>query len=576
VTFRSADLHFEDFTASTPATLGPYRVLHPIGSGVLGPVFRGIDRDADRLLALKVFRLDLAPDALARFAHGLRQLAARGRPDAALVMPLDAGHDHGWPFVALPLVAGESLDARLRHRSAMPLGEVVRLLDPLVRALDRATDQGLIHGALHPRDIIVRAEPFEVHLTGVGIAPLLEPLGVRPPMRRPYAPPERVAGQAISSRTDVYSVAVIAHELLTGQHFAAASDDWLLADVPAGRRPALREVFARALAEDPERRYATTSAFLAALAGNAEAAAARPATTRAAVAPASTVVVSPPAESTVHPNPAPPAPQARPSASGASGARSGASPSRDVLLRLQAESSVPPQAKSARPARLWAAALSIVIVGLAVGVVVGGAIGQHWFFGEVLPIGPAALVSGTDVTMGGAGVSAPPAAADPSSSTVPAPAVERIAAPAIGLLVRSSPPGALVTIDGRLYGETPVAVRDLPAGEYQVRVARPGYAPRTERVRLTGTRPQTLAVALQKGLDLTRPYGVLDVDSRPRGARVTVDGRYLGQTPLRWPEAVPGLRTVEVALPGYATVTSRVTVTPGEPAKLTLTLNERR
>ncbi|MBP8273879.1 MAG: hypothetical protein KAY59_05575, partial [Acidobacteria bacterium] len=62
----------ESNTFTPPPAFGPYRVLHQIGSGVLGPVFRTYDPQADRLVAVKAFRLDLLPEDVARLADGLR------------------------------------------------------------------------------------------------------------------------------------------------------------------------------------------------------------------------------------------------------------------------------------------------------------------------------------------------------------------------------------------------------------------------------------------------------------------------------------------------------------------------
>jgi type II secretory pathway component PulL len=69
--------------------------------------------------------------------------------------------------------------------------------------------------------------------------------------------------------------------------------------------------------------------------------------------------------------------------------------------------------------------------------------------------------------------------------------------------------------------------------------------------------------------------GSLTVDSRPKGARVTIDGRVLGATPLSAPGLAPGVHAVRLELSGYKTVTTSVTVKAGEAAKLALTLERR-
>ena len=164
------------------------------------------------------------------------------------------------------------------------------------------------------------------------------------------------------------------------------------------------------------------------------------------------------------------------------------------------------------------------------------------------------------------------------SAAAPAPRAPETAARVMAvtgqLVVRSQPAGAIVRIDGALHGETPVTVRDLPLGTHVVQVARPGHEPRVERVTLTSEAPvQRMNVELVRGLDLGVPVrGAINVDSRPRGARVLIDGRYVGLTPLRWPDATPGAHRVVIDLSGYTRTTIPVTVRAGEPARVAATL----
>src|SRR5580698_2724256 len=92
VCYSFHSLPFDESAAFTPpAAFGPYRVLHQIGSGVLGPVFRTYDPQQDRLVAIKVFRLDLLPEQVARLADALRKLPTTLPVHQAIVAPIDAG-----------------------------------------------------------------------------------------------------------------------------------------------------------------------------------------------------------------------------------------------------------------------------------------------------------------------------------------------------------------------------------------------------------------------------------------------------------------------------------------------------
>jgi hypothetical protein len=171
-------------------------------------------------------------------------------------------------------------------------------------------------------------------------------------------------------------------------------------------------------------------------------------------------------------------------------------------------------------------------------------------------------------------------AVTPASPPEQAQADEPKPAPAQGrLVVRSQPSGALVTIDGRHVGETPFVARGLAPGTYAVRVAHPGHVPRTERVSIGAAAPvRTLEVTLTPGLEsapsaaTTATRGAIDVDSRPRGARVIVDGRFVGLAPLRLADVGPGEHQVTLELGGYRSATGRVRVDAGRIAALTTTL----
>jgi hypothetical protein len=139
--------------------------------------------------------------------------------------------------------------------------------------------------------------------------------------------------------------------------------------------------------------------------------------------------------------------------------------------------------------------------------------------------------------------------------------------------VRSVPAGALVTLDGRHAGETPMTLTDLPYGTHTLVVARPGYVPRTERVTLSAGQPaRQLTLDLVPGVDAGRAQlGSVYVDSRPRGARVSIDGRLVGATPIGVPELAIGSHSIRLDLEGFVSQTSTVTVRSGEQARVTVT-----
>src|SRR5262249_32740360 len=104
-------------------------------------------------------------------------------------------------------------------------------------------------------------------LTGVGIARALAQVGVAPPVRRPYSAPERMSGGSWDRRADVFSLAALIHELLWGRRIAGTGSHAAdaLTEIEGGRLDALRDVFARALADDPGDRFGTALEFAEAL-----------------------------------------------------------------------------------------------------------------------------------------------------------------------------------------------------------------------------------------------------------------------------------------------------------------------
>lgn len=646
----------ESASSSAPIAFGTYRVLHQTGSGALGPVFRAFDPRQDRLVAVKAFKLDLLPEHVARFADALRRLVDRSDCHPALVPVCDAGIEGTTPFVVMPCQSGETLDVVMRRLPPLSLDEALKYLTPVAEAIDAAVSAGVDHGALHPRDIFISASG-SVHVTGFGIARALASVNAAADtIRRPYAAPERSG--VWDARADLYSLGVIAHELLTRCRPAGVGeqDGVFSASITPQHRVRLRKVLAGALAETPGQRYATGADFIDALtaigvrdivapgarsfvsapvdgmprqaaldlpsvdpatelaAGDGYTGPARvenrvanedvPADVAYALAP---IAVPDPFElhaASTSPISEAAAPEISESDAGATvaGVPAVASPPvaepsfADVLATVPLQR-VPLTLVNAagrrhlsRTSRHGQTSPRLLVAAFAIAAVVVGALAAY-FAGAYQPTrrvsmmaaAPAPREDAPDAAVGQAPPSAgleslpaviPSAETDAQTNAARRDStrdVRRVSALAAGrLVIRSEPSGALVTVDGRSWGATPITVRDLSLGTHAVRVARPGHVPRVERVTLRATAPtQTLTLALAPGLDaLTPALGAIDIDSRPRAARVIVDGRFLGQAPLRIPQLRPGVYAVTLELDGYTSWTSRVTVEAGKSAAL--------
>ena len=240
-------------------------MLHQIGAGVLGPVFRAYQPDPGRLVAVKQFRLDITPGTAQRFVAALDLLIAADLTHLGIAAPLAAGLTDTLPYLAQDFVAAESFDVVIRDYGPAPVTEALRIATQLGGALDFAAAVNVFHGALHPRDVLVSTD--DTRVTGLGIVQALEQIGFAPPVRRPYTAPERVAGDAWDRRADGFSLAALVYEMLFGRRIAgvgsAAAD--AITPIEGADMDGLRALFARALAEDPASRFETALAFAEAL-----------------------------------------------------------------------------------------------------------------------------------------------------------------------------------------------------------------------------------------------------------------------------------------------------------------------
>ncbi len=155
----------------------------------------------------------------------------------------------------------------------------------------------------------------------------------------------------------------------------------------------------------------------------------------------------------------------------------------------------------------------------------------------------------------------------PASTTPPPPPVPLASGV---LLVETTPPGAVVTINGQSRGLAPVEMPGLAAGDYEVKVELKGYEVKTQAVTLSEAEPRA-----EVRLPLTRTApasGNADILSTPFGATVTVDGAAAGQTPLLQFKLKPGTRKVEVTKDGYEPWSGTLNVEPGKKTRLDVPL----
>lgn len=232
--------------------------------GVLGPVFRAYDPEQGRLVAIKLFRIDLPPERAHQLVAEFEKLIAADLTHPGIAAPIAAGLSDVSPFLAQDFVTADSLDTVVRLGPSS-VTDVTRVASQLGSALAVGSALDIAHGALHPRDVLMSAD--DVRVTGLGITQALERIGFAAPTRRPYTAPERLAGARWNRRADVFSLAALVYELLSGRRVPGAGDlpADALSDVNGIDRSGVRRVLSRALAEDPDDRFDTALAFADAL-----------------------------------------------------------------------------------------------------------------------------------------------------------------------------------------------------------------------------------------------------------------------------------------------------------------------
>lgn len=272
-------------------TLGRYRIEELLGRGGMAWVYRAWDQDLERTVAVKVITpqeaLEMA-QSMDRFHREARVIARLDHPH--IVQLYDLGKVDGQPYMVMQYIPGPNLEDRLREWSRcgrlLARDEVLTILRQVAAALDYAHAQGLIHRDVKPSNVLFK-EDGHVVLTDFGLARLHAGVrGQHPTLTDAdqvlgtptYMAPEQATRTIPASpASDVYSLAVVAYEMLSGQPpFEADSTlsailQHILEPPPSIRErrpdlsPALDQTLQRALDKDPAQRFLTATAFVDAL-----------------------------------------------------------------------------------------------------------------------------------------------------------------------------------------------------------------------------------------------------------------------------------------------------------------------
>jgi serine/threonine-protein kinase len=258
---------------------GGYQLLRELGVGGMGVVYLGEHRLLGRRAAIKTIRPEIASDRTfsRRFLLEARAVGSLNHP--SIVRLYDFAFDEDTPFMVMEYVTGQSLEDVLAGRRQLPPRDAVELLTPIAAALDHAHARGVTHRDVKPANVLL-ADDGRTLIMDFGLAGLANfsvPADPETFVGTPdYIAPEQVSGQPVDGRADVYSLATVIYEAVTGEK-PWSGRTWMeiarrrLVEPPPvakGVPPAFAAAIATGMARQPDQRPRTATALLEMLSGS--------------------------------------------------------------------------------------------------------------------------------------------------------------------------------------------------------------------------------------------------------------------------------------------------------------------
>ncbi len=258
---------------------GRYRLLAPLGEGGMATLWRAIDEQLDREVAVKLLRPQYGTDAgfAARFRQEARSAGSLSHPNIVPVYDYGTDAESGGQYIVMQLVEGHDLAAVLRERGPLEPDEAVRIALGVASALEAAHRRGIVHRDVKPGNILI---DHDVKVTDFGIARAVSETSMTVTGTTlgsvHYFSPEQARGDEVTGASDVYSLGIVLYEMLTGRRpfegdsaagvaLKRLTEDPLPPTTHAPVPQALSAIVMRALERDPARRYPDAGSFAEAL-----------------------------------------------------------------------------------------------------------------------------------------------------------------------------------------------------------------------------------------------------------------------------------------------------------------------
>src|SRR2546428_1523585 len=278
--------------AAGPQTLGRYQLERVLGKGAMGIVYEALDPKLHRKVAIKTILIsqldeETAKDFSMRFVREAHAVARLNHPN--IVQVYDFGEEGDIAYLVMEFIRGNELKSTLTTGQLFDRKECVRIMCELLDALDFAHEAGVVHRDIKPANVMLDSQG-RTKLTDFGVARVTD--ADRTSAERTqagtmvgtpaYMSPEQIQGQRIDRRTDIFSAGIILYQFLTGQKPFTGEGAWTVSKkiiqddppVPSSINVALSPEFdrvvAKALAKNPDQRFATAREFAVALKRAAE------------------------------------------------------------------------------------------------------------------------------------------------------------------------------------------------------------------------------------------------------------------------------------------------------------------
>jgi serine/threonine-protein kinase len=244
---------------------GRYRVLGLLGKGGMGEVYRAHDQILNQTVALKFLApAHLSEAALVRFRNEVRIARQVSHPNVCRVY--DLGMVEGLHFLSMEYIDGEDLASLLRRIGRLPQDKAIEFTRKICAGLAAAHERGVLHRDLKPANIMIdgRGQP---RITDFGLAGLAQeiPLSDLRSGTPAYMSPEQTAGRDVTTRSDIYSLGLVLHEMFTGKtrRDTQSTPSELVKDLD----PAIERLILRCLEDEPKRRPSSALSVAMALPG---------------------------------------------------------------------------------------------------------------------------------------------------------------------------------------------------------------------------------------------------------------------------------------------------------------------